>query len=438
MTVPSRGNTIRVLRLLAAAAVLATGLAAALAAPAAPVPAAPVPALQPAAPSCAPGDGVEITAEMVQAVAVSDGHAAAAPAGQSVSAGCASGHTEEELGWSTSAPDTPQNAALDESDDSDPFAPHGGGLYYYAYQLTDLDGNGLPQYWEPPTALHRHIAEWPANHDAERYVWRDRSTGAIRTAWLPTSSDCRYYHETLPANEAPGRVAAYRAEGHPKIYLYDHVPLPRAARRFKYAGGGWSHFMCGVHTPGDIAGPGNRLTSTEAVYYSTPHWVYARGWTPAQLTLLAPIWRAARVQTQLYDEVRTSPAARAVVAQKVWMWGPPAGYDIELGSLRALVKPTGIVVRAPGVPMHVHDLRDGGCRDGGQPDTGDPRADTDCYFVFDRSTGPDPAATYTVGFALRWSITTTTTGGTLVGEPMTFWTTSVRQFQVGEVQVAVR
>ena len=429
MSGPSRSTTIRVSRLLTVAAVLATGLAAAVAAPAAPAPA-PAP---PSAPACAPGDGVLIDAEMVAAVAASDGHTAVAPAGQSVSAGCASGHPEENLGWSTSAPDTPQDAAIDESADSDPFAP-GGGLYNYAYQLADFDGSGLPRYWEPPTALH--IAEWPTSSNAVHYVWRDRSTGASREAWLPTSSDCRY-HGPMPAAEAPGRVADYRADGHPRIYLYDHVPLPRAARRFEHAGGGWNHYLCGAHTPADIAGPGNRLTATEAVYYSTPHWVYARGWTPALLTRLAPIWRVARIR--VYDEVRTSPAARAVVAQKVWMWVPHAGYDVELGTLRARVEPTGIVVRAPGMPLHAHDLRVGGCRDGGRPDPGpgDERADTDCYFVFDRSTGLDPTTTYAVGFALRWSITTSTAGGTPVGEPMTFWTTSVREFQVGEVQVVV-
>jgi hypothetical protein len=37
-------------------------------------------------------------------------------------------------------------------------------------------------------------------------------------------------------------------------------------------------------------------------------------------------------------------------------------------------EPTDIVVQAPEVPQHAHDLSAGGCRDGGQPDTGDPHA----------------------------------------------------------------
>jgi hypothetical protein len=425
----------RLVRLLAAAVVV-TGLATAVgpgngglpvagaAAPAAP---------GPASPGCAPGDGVVITSAMAAAVAVSDGHAAVTPAGASVSAECGPQHDEADLGWPGSAPDTPMDAAEDESDDSDPFAPSGDGqLYYYAYQFDDYDGTGLPDYWEPSTALR--VADWPATGSQVRYVWRDPGTGTSRTASLPVSAACGY-RGPVPASRAPGQVASYRHHGHPKIYLYDHVPLARAARRFQTAGGDWYHYLCGAATPSGIAGPGSRLTATEADYYSTPHWVYARGWTGAELDLLASVWRVARSQTEVYDAVRTSPAARSVVALPVWMWAPSAGYDVELGNLRARVEPTGIVVRAPGVPLHAHDLRDGGCRGGGRPDTGDPAAKTDCYLVFDRATGADPAASYPVGFALRWTITTRTAGGLPVGRPMTFWTTSVRQFQVGEVQV---
>lgn len=402
------------------------GLPGAGAAPAAP--AAPGPD-----PACAAGDGVVITAEMAAAVAASDDHAAVTPAGGSVAAGCGPQHEEGELGWPAAAPDTPQDAALDESDDGDPFAPTGDGqLYYFAYQLDDLDGSGPPDYWEPPTALR--IANWPATGTRIRYVWRDPSTGATRTAWLPYDAACRYFGP-LPASEASGRVASFRHAGHPKVYLYDHVPLPRPARRFRGAGGGWYHYLCGAATPSGIAGPGHQLSPTAADYYSTPHWVYERGWPAAVLDQLSPVWRVARSQAEVYDAVRTSPAARSVVGLKVWMWAPAAGYDIELGDLRARVQPTGIVVRAPGVPLHAHDLRAGGCRDGGRPDTGDAAADTDCYLVFDRATGADPGTTYPVGFALRWTVTTRTAGGAPVGRPMTFWTTSVRRFQVGEVQV---
>jgi hypothetical protein len=376
---------------------------------------------------------VVITAEMAAAVASSDDHATITPAGGSVSADCAQQHDEADLGWPGSDPDTPQDAATDESDDSDPFAPSGDGqLYYYGYQFDDFDGTGLPDYWEPSTALR--IADWPATGSKVRYVWRDSGTGATRTASLPFDSACGYRGQ-LPADLAPGRVASYRRANHPKIYLYDHVPLPRAARRFRAAGGGWYHYLCGAATPSGIAGPGNRLTATQADYYSTPHWVYARGWTGAQLDQLTDVWRVARSQAEVYDAVRTSPAARSVTALKVWMWAPSAGYDVELGTLRARVEPTGIVVRAPDVPLHAHDLHDGGCRDGGRADTGDPAAKTDCYLVFDRATGADPSASYRVGFALRWTVTTRTAGGAPVGRPMTFWTTSVRQFQVGEVQV---
>jgi hypothetical protein len=400
------------------------GLPVAIAAPAAP---------GPGAAGCPPGDGVVITAGMAAAVASSDDHAAVTPAGASVSADCGPRHEEAELGWPTAAADTPQDAALDESDDSDPFAPTGDGqLYYYTYQFDDYDGTGLPDYWEPSTALR--IADWPATGNRVRYVWHDPGTGATRTASLPFDPACRYFGR-LPASAAPGRVASYRRQGHPKIYLYDHVPLPRAARRFRDAGGDWYHYLCGAATPSGIAGPGSRLNATQGDYYSTPHWVYARGWSAAELDLLTPVWRVARSQAEVYDAVRTSPAARSVVALKVWMWAPSAGYDIELGDLRARVEPTGILVRAPGVPLHAHDLRAGGCRDAGQPDTGDPTADTDCYLVFDRATGADPGAAYPVGLALRWTVTTRTAAGARVGRPMTFWTTSVRQFQVGEVQV---
>jgi hypothetical protein len=376
---------------------------------------------------------VVITTEMAAAVAASDDHATVTPAGESVAASCGPRHEEPELGWPGTAPDTAADAALDESDDSDPFAPTADGqLYYFAYQFDDFDG-GLPDYWEPATALR--VADWPATGSRVRYVWHDPSTGATRSASLPFDSACGY-RGPVAAAVAPGRVASFRRQGHPKIYLYDHVPLPRAARRFRDAGGSWYHYLCGAATPSGIAGPGNRLTATEADYYSTPHWVYARGWSTAELDQLAPVWRVARSQAEVYDAVQTSPAARSVVALKVWMWAPSAGYDIELGGLRARVEPTGIVVRAPGVPLRAHDLHAGGCRHGGQPDTGDPDADTDCYLVFERATGHDPAAGgYQVGLALRWTVTTRTAGGAPVGRPMTFWTTSVRRFEVGEVQV---
>lgn len=396
----------------------------AVAAPAAPPPGEP-------APVCTPGEGIEITADMVAAVQRSDDHDAATPAGASVSAGCAHQHQENDLGWSGSAPDTPQDAAADEDDNNDPFAPRGGDLYYYVYQFDDFSG-GLPDYWEPPTALQ--ISDWPFQGDRIRYRWHDPATGQTKTASLPLGADC-HDRGPVPATAAPGRVASYRAAGHPKIYLYDHVPLARAARRFRDAGGSWYHYLCGPNTPSGIAGPGGRLSATEADYYSTPHWIYVRGYTLPQVDQLTPVWRVARTQTEVYDAVRTSPAARSVVGLKVWMWGPPAGYDIELGNLRARVEPAGIVVRAPDVPLTAHDLRSGGCGDGGTPDVGDSTAESSCYFTFDRATRPDEV--YTVGFALRWRVTTRTAGGAQVGPPMTFWTTSVRQFQVGEVQVPV-
>lgn len=426
----------RPLRLLAAA-VLAGGLAVAAgsgngglptagAAPAAP---------GPAGSGCAPGDGIVITDEMAAAVALSDDHETATPAGGSVTAGCGHQHTEDDSGWTGTIGDDAADPGPAEDDGTDPFAPSSGGQpYLYLYQLDDFAG-GLPDYWEPPTALH--IADWSATGNKIRYVWRDANSGVSRSASLPVGTACTF-RGPVPAAAAPGRVRSYERAGHPRIYLYDHVPLALAAFRMRGAGGGWYHYLCGAATPAGIAGPGNRLTATEADYYSTPHWVYARGWSGAELDQLSVIWRVARSQAEVYDAVRTSPAARSVVGLKVWMWGPAAGYDVTLGGLRARVRPTGIIVRAPGVPLRVHDLRDGGCRDGGSPDTGDATADTDCWFAFDRATGTDPTARYSVGLALRWSVSTETAGGAPVGRPMTFWTTSVRQFQVGEVQVPVR
>jgi hypothetical protein len=381
---------------------------------------------------CPAQDGITVTAEMVEAVATGDGHAVT-PAGASVTGGCGHHQDETDVGWTGETADTPDDGASDEND-ADPFAPAAGGGRYYSYQFSI--GDGLPGYWEQPVALS--TPAWPHTVDTIGYAWVDGTTGEQLTGWLPVGGACRY-HGPVPAAAAPHRVASYRRHtGHPTIYLYDHVPLRAPANWFRNAGGGWYHYLCGAATPAGIAGPGGRLSPTEADYYNTPHWVYANGWSATQLTQLGHVLRVARSRIQVADVVRTSPAARSVVGLPVWMWGPPAGYEVRLGGLVAAIRPTGIVVRAPGVPLVAHDLRDGGCRGGGVPDTGDPHATTDCSFVFQRATGTDPAAAYPVGLALRWSVTVRAAGGGPVGPPMTFWTTSVRRFQVGEVQVPVR
>lgn len=82
---------------------------------------------------------------------------------------------------------------------------------------------------------------------------------------------------------------------------------------------------------------------------------------------------------------------------------------------------------APGVPLEAHDLRSGGCGDGGVPDVGDSAGQTDCWFPVhegDRAGGLLP-----VGFALRWEVRVAG------APPLTFWTTRVQNYTVGEVQV---
>jgi hypothetical protein len=426
-----RHPTRRAARLLAGAAI---GLALVTATAGGPSPAGALPAAAPApaGPACSERDGIVVTAEMVEAVAASDGHAVT-PAGASVSGGCGRQQDEEDLGWTGEATDTPDDAASDE-DDADPFAPPGGGQRWYSYQF-GLGAEGLPDYWEQPVALS--TPAWSGTVDTIGYTWLDAGTGEQIGGRLPVGGACAY-RGPVPAAAAPRRVADYRRHGHPRIYWYDHVPLRAPAGWFRNAGGGWYHYMCGPVTPAGIAGPGGTLSPLEADYYNTPHWVYAKGWSAAQVTVLSRVIRVARSRLQVADVVRTSPAARSVVGLAVWMWAPPAGYQLRVGGLRARIEPTGIVVRAPGVPLTVHDLRDGGCRGGGQPDVGDQAGTTDCSFVFHRATGRDPAAAYPVGLALRWTVTTTTAGGAALGPPMTFWTTSVRRFQVGEVQVPVR
>jgi hypothetical protein len=57
------------------------------------------------------------------------------------------------------------------------------------------------------------------------------------------------------------------------------------------------------------------------------------------------------------------------------------------------------------------------------------RHSADCYFTFTRANTRDPNDFYTLGLALRWEVR-------VAGlPPMTFWTTRVQNFKVGEVQV---
>jgi hypothetical protein len=85
------------------------------------------------------------------------------------------------------------------------------------------------------------------------------------------------------------------------------------------------------------------------------------------------------------------------------------------------------------VPLEAHDLRRGGCRTGGVPDTGGADDATDCWLRFTKANSPDPGDFYTVGFALRWEIRISG-----VAAPLTVWTTRTQTFRVGEVQVANR
>jgi hypothetical protein len=418
---PGRSAPIRLILAGLAAAALSTavgtggGSVAAGAAPGAPA--------LPAA-SCPAGDGVLVTADMLAAVAASDGHDIT-PAGGSVAAGCGHQHVEDPGGWPEQAPVGPDDAASDEP--ADPFST---GSRQYGYQFGVGFDDGPPDYWEQPVALP--LADW-SGAGSVGYLWVAGDTGASIGATLPRAGVCAY-QEPVPADVVPGRIAAYRRRGHPRIYLYDHVPLRQPANDLRDGGGGWYHYLCGASTPAGIAAPTGRLSAVEGDYYSTPHWVYARGWSAAQLTRLAPLWRAARARLQVDDVVRTSPARRSVVNLAVWMWVPPGGYELRAGGLRARVEPTGIVVRAPDVPLHAHDSRAGGCGTGGRPYTGESTVDTDCYLVFDRASGTE---VYTVGFGMRWTVTVRTDAGAPVGRPVTVWTTSVRQFSVGEVQVVV-
>jgi hypothetical protein len=445
---------VRPLRLVVVAAVAAAlvsavtgpdGVSSAGAAPAPSVPPSGPPSVpadpQPTDPAgaCAPGDGVVVTAEMIAEVAQGDGHAPATPAGGSIGAGGCDEHVEDPLGWPDSGIPAPPDLEPGDDDYTDPFER--AGREWIGYQFLGEDGIGLPDYWEQKIAftpsLAAAVAHWPVAGEGVGYVitsvgWGSETARETVEGTLPRGPECRW-HGPVPAARMYGRVRAYQQQVRTSIYRYDHVPQPAGPRRFAGSdgGGGWFHYLCGTQTPSGIAAaPGGRLRAVEADYYLTPHWVYARNFSGQDLDTAAPFWRAARALVNA--EVVTSPAQRGVTRLRTWMWAGARRYDIVLGGRRATVEPTGIVVTAPGVPLVAHDLRRGGCRDGGMPDPGTSDARTDCWFMFTKANSPDPNDFYTVGFALRWKVTVQG-----VGPAMTFWTTTVRQYRVGEVQVPI-
>lgn len=437
---------LRPIRIVAAAAA-AAALVATVADPGDRAAAAPAPPVAPGDPqptdptgACAPGRGVVVTPEMVEAVALGDGHASATPAGGSVGGGSCAEHDEDELGWPGSPIPEPPDLQPGDDDYSDPFERR--GRYYVGYQFLGEDGSGLPDYWEQPTAFDSltaaSIGQWPVAAEGVAYTigavgWAGETPRQTVQGILPRGPRCRR-HGPVPAAQMLGKVRNYQRQVGAPIYRYDHVPQPAGPRRFAGNGGGWFHYLCGAETPsGIVAPPGGRLRAVEADYYFTPHWVYARNWSARDMDEMAQIGRAAR---SLVDaQVVTSPAAKGITRLRTWMWADARRYDLALGGRRASVEPTGIVVQAPGVPLVAHDLRRGGCRTGGRPDPGDSQAETDCYFTFTRANSPAADDFYTVGFALRWKVTVRGAGGAAVGPPMTFWTTTVRQYKVGEVQL---
>jgi hypothetical protein len=408
---------------LVAAVVAAFGSAASSASPA-PAPPSPQPAGL--AGACAPGDGIVVTGTIAEDLDMADGHRQLTPGSASFGAGCEP-NTESEDGWPGTGIPSPADVDPAADDYSDPFDRQGG--LYLGYQF-----DKLPDYWEQPIAFRPENAELVAQWSTGRTVyqltkigWDSETARQTVESTLPSYPGCQW-HGPRAATDMPSRVASYAAGGRP-VYKYDHVPMRIGARKFARAPGSWFHYLCGAATPSSVTGPapGSRLSMLEADYYLTPHWVYAEGFTAQQLTELASIWRAARARVNA--TVLTSPAERAVVNLKTWMWSEARRYELTLGGRRAVIEPTGIRVVAPGVPVEAHDLRRGGCTTGGRPDVGDPAGQTDCWLRFTRANGPDPADLYTVGLAVRWQVRVAG------ARPMTFWTTRVQNFKVGEVQV---
>ncbi len=437
-------KVLRPVRLLGAgvlvAALAATlGTAAGTTAAAAPAPPTPTPTA-PAPPdtSCPTGDGITVTGSIAEDLDGADGHRQLLPGSGSFGVGC-SPNDEADDGWDGVGIPAPPDVDPGADDENDPFDRQNG--IYLGYQFDLGEDGGLPDYWEQPIAFRPSNAELVASvwsgsgglsYTMTEYGWTDTRAGAgaqRRTVEgiLPAGPECRW-HGPVAARQMPARLADYARGGRP-VYKYDHVPMRIGSRKFAEAPGGWFHYLCGAATPSSITGPlpGSRLSAVEADYYLTPHWVYAEGVDAAQLTSVARIVRAARARVTA--TVDTSPVDRSVVNLKTWMWSDARRYELVLAGQRAEVVPTGVRVVAPGVPLVAHDLRAGGCRTGGVPDTGDPRADTDCWFRFTKANTADPGDVYPVGLALRWQVR-------VAGlPPLVFWTTRVQNFKVGEVQV---
>jgi len=422
--------TVRVFRLLAAGT-----LVAALAATAGTTANAdPAPAAAPTATAettCGAGDGITVTGTIAEDLDGADGHRQLLPASGSFGAGCGP-NDEADDGWGGRGIPAPPDVDPGADDENDPFDRQNG--LYLGYQF-DRAAGGLPDYWEQPIALRPSNAEliatsWPGagglTYTMTEVGWgTDADARRTVEGVLPAGPGCRW-HGPVAATDMPGRLADY-ARGGKAVYRYDHVPMRIGSRKFAQAPGGWFHYLCGPATPSSVTGPapGTRLSSVEADYYLTPHWVYAEGVTAAQLSVLAPVVRAARARADA--AVLTSPVDRSVVNLKTWMWSQARRYEFVLGGGRAEVVPTGIRVVAPDVPLEAHDLRSGGCGDGGVPDVGDSAGQTDCWFRFTKATAP--GGYYPVGFALRWQVRVPG------APPLTFWTTRVQNYTVGEVQV---
>jgi hypothetical protein len=378
-----------------------------------------------------------VTGSIAEDLDGADGHRQLLPGSGSFGAGAdCSPNDEADDGWDGHGLPGPPEVDPGADDETDPFDRQNG--LYLGYQFDEL-----PDYWEQPIAFRPSNAEliasvWSGNYGAvyrmTEYGWTESKAGAERRTvegMLPAVTNACGWHGPVPATDMPARVADYARGGRP-VYKYDHVPMRIGSRKFAHAPGGWFHYLCGAATPSSITGPlpGSRLSAVEADYYSTPHWVYAEGLTAAQLNPVRYVMMAARARVTA--TVDTSPVDRSVVNLKTWMWSDARRYEFALGGLRATVVPTGIRVVAPGVPLVAHDLRAGGCLTGGVPDPGDPHADTDCYFRFTKANSRDPGDFYSVGLGLRWQVR-------VAGlPPMTFWTTRVQNFTVGEVQVPDR
>jgi hypothetical protein len=427
-------KVLRPVRVLAAGALVAA-LAATVgtAAGAAPAPGPPPAPTAPGDTTCGAGDGITVTGSIAEDLDGADGHRQLLPASGSFGAGCAA-NDEPDDGWSGRGIPAPPEVDPAADDESDPFDRQNG--LYLGYQF-DRAAGGLPDYWEQPIAFRPSNAEliatsWTGS-DGLTYTMTEVGWGDGEDArqtvegTLPAGPGCRW-HGPVAATDMPGRLADY-ARGGRAVYKYDHVPMRIGSRKFARAPGGWFHYLCGAATPSSITGPapGTRLSGVEADYYLTPHWVYAEGVTADQLSVLAPVVRAARARVNA--AVVTSPANRSVVNLETWMWSDARRYEFVLGGRRAEVVPTGIRVVAPGVPLVAHDIRAGGCLTGGVPDVGDSDGQTDCWFRFTRANSPDPADVYAVGFALRWEVRVPG------ARPLTFWTTRVQNYKVGEVQV---